>query len=337
MHPGSGNFRTTFFTIVIIGALPMNQQVDTDAIHRALAANATHETPVVALEGKASFPDALVKSVGLDAKSSLKAALWRTPLQASVTNPDPRFLSLVHHCAGGPVWTSREPEVKAVAGSATLQDWREPQEWNSDDVVTFGHYYLATDLIRDIAESLFDIEFKLDDLQRFTNAHDKSMINLMNAANASVFGEDDVGRLALDGWALLFSETLLRYFSRYGDKPRADKFGKLPPKSIRLTVDFIEEHLDQDLSLDVLANVAAMSPYHFSRRFKETVGMAPHAYVMYRRAHKAKNLLIDSGLCLAQIAYDCGFASQSHMTTTVKKVLGITPARLRKEANRMMS
>ncbi len=315
----------------------MNEPVDTMTLHRALDTHATSETPVAAIEGRRKLPDSLLKAVGLDAETTLKATLWRTPLKASVTNPDPNFLGLFHHCVGGPVWTAEEPDIKAVAGSASLHDWREPQAWFSDDVVTFSHYYLSTMLLQDVAESMFGIDFKLDDLERFTNTHDKSMINLMNAANASVFGDDEIGGMALDGWALLFSETLLKRFSRFGDKPRLDKFGKLPPKSIRLTVDYIEDHLDQDLSLDVLARVAAMSPYHFSRRFKETVGMAPHSYVMYRRAHKAKNLLIESSLCLAQIAYDCGFASQSHMTTTVKKVLGITPARLRKEAGRLTS
>lgn len=312
----------------------MQEPVNTDAIHRAIISNATVETPIVAVEGKETFPDALIKSAGLDDKSALKATLWRTPLNASVTHPDPQFLSLVHHCAGGPVWSSDEPDIKSVAGSATLHDWKDSQVWNSEDTVTFSHYYLSTALVKDVAGELFDNDFKLDDLQRFTNAHDKSMINLMNAAHASIFGEDNIGRLALDGWALLFSETLLRRFSRFGERSGSSNFAKLPPKSIRETVDFIESNLDQDLSLEVLAKIAAMSPYHFSRRFKETVGMAPHAYVMYRRAHKAKNLLIDSTLCLAQIAYDCGFASQSHMTTTVKKVLGITPARLRKEAGR---
>lgn len=315
----------------------MQEPVKTDAVHRALIANATVETPIVAFEGQENFPDALIKSVGLDTESALKATLWRTPLQASVTHPDPQFLSLVHHCAGGPVWSTDEPDIKAVAGSATLHDWHEPQVWQSEDTVTFSHYYLSTSLVNDVANELFDAEFQLDDLQRFTNAHDKSMINLLNAAYASVFGEENVGKLALDGWALLFSETLLRRFSKHGEKQSASQFAKLPPKSIRETVDYIECHLDQDLSLDVLAKIAAMSPYHFSRRFKETVGMAPHAYVMYRRAHKAKNLLINGNLCLAQIAYDCGFASQSHMTTTVKKVLGITPARLRKEAGRFPS
>lgn len=312
----------------------MKEPVTNEAIHRTVLANATVETPIIAFDGQENHPDTIIKSVGLDDKRALKATLWHTPLNATVTNPDPLFLNLAHHCAGGAVWSEAEPDIKCVVGGVTLHDWQAPQVWHSEDTVTFSHYYLAKSLVRDVASEMFETDFHFDDLQRFTNAHDKTMINLMNAAHASVFGEEHVGRLALDGWALLFSETLLRRFSRHGEKPVTTSFAKLPPKSIRDVVDYIEVSLDQDLSLEVLAGIAAMSPYHFSRRFKETVGMAPHAYVMYRRAHKAKNMLIETNESLAQIAYDCGFASQSHMTTNVKKVLGITPARLRKEAGR---
>ena len=66
--------------------------------------------------------------------------------------------------------------------------------------------------------------------------------------------------------------------------------------------DYVEAHLDDDLSLTVLADVACLSPYHFSRSFKEATGVGPQRYVMQRRLERAKRLLRQSHRPIALIA-----------------------------------
>ena len=95
---------------------------------------------------------------------------------------------------------------------------------------------------------------------------------------------------------------------------------------------FIEANLDRTLTIDELANAAGMAKFTFCRQFKTVHGISPHQYVMGRRIQSACTL-IDAGiLSLAAIAYDCGFASQSHMNDVFRSKVGISPGLLRKSA-----
>jgi AraC family transcriptional regulator len=95
--------------------------------------------------------------------------------------------------------------------------------------------------------------------------------------------------------------------------------------------DYIETHLDDRLTLTVLAEVACLSPYHFSRSFKQAVGIGPQRYVMRRRLERAKTLMRRTRQPLAAIAQETGFADQSHLTSIFRRETGLTPARYRAE------
>ncbi|NET34211.1 MAG: helix-turn-helix transcriptional regulator [Cyanothece sp. SIO1E1] len=98
-------------------------------------------------------------------------------------------------------------------------------------------------------------------------------------------------------------------------------------------VDYINTHLSEDIGIDVLAREAAMSPYHFIRSFKEYHQVSPYAYVLQQRVERAKKLLCTSEQPIAQIAYACGFSSQSHMNVVFKRHTGVTPRRYRKHTS----
>jgi AraC family transcriptional regulator len=93
--------------------------------------------------------------------------------------------------------------------------------------------------------------------------------------------------------------------------------------------DYVEAHLDDDLSLTVLADIACLSPYHFSRSFKQATGVGPQRYVIQRRLERAKGLLRRTREPLAQIACEVGFADQSHLSQIFRREVGLTPGRFR--------
>jgi AraC family transcriptional regulator len=102
----------------------------------------------------------------------------------------------------------------------------------------------------------------------------------------------------------------------------------LPKYKLRAVIDYIREHLDAELSLDHLAAVTHLSPYHFARLFKNSTGLPPHQYVVARRVERAKELLRQrDGLSLADVAVEVGFSSQSHFTRHFKRLVGVTPRR----------
>ena len=101
--------------------------------------------------------------------------------------------------------------------------------------------------------------------------------------------------------------------------------GALDPRRLRRVTDFIETHLDEGLTIEALANEACLSPFHFARAFKAATGTVPHRYLTDRRIGRARALIAEGRLPLAEIAEQCGFSSQPHFTRWFKRIVGITP------------
>lgn len=112
-----------------------------------------------------------------------------------------------------------------------------------------------------------------------------------------------------------------------GVKPPPDP--RLSSERLRRAKDYIEAYLDQPLHLAQIAQAAAMSPYHFSRQFRKATGVTPVRYVWCRRVERAKLMLRNKTLSIAEIAFACGFSSQSHFTTLFRRMTGATPAEYR--------
>ncbi len=105
--------------------------------------------------------------------------------------------------------------------------------------------------------------------------------------------------------------------------------GGLSPERLQRVRDYVEAHLDEDLSLTMLADIACLSPYHFSRSFKEAAGVGPQRYVIQRRVERAKRLMRQTHQPLALIALEAGFADQSHFTIAFRREIGVTPGAFR--------
>lgn len=84
-------------------------------------------------------------------------------------------------------------------------------------------------------------------------------------------------------------------------------------------------HLDQDISLEVLAQTVNVSPSHLRRLFKQATGMAPHQYLIHLRVNRAKELLLTRGFSVNEVAAEVGFADQSHLHRHFKRIFGVTP------------
>ncbi|MBQ4322933.1 MAG: helix-turn-helix transcriptional regulator [Clostridia bacterium] len=93
---------------------------------------------------------------------------------------------------------------------------------------------------------------------------------------------------------------------------------------------FIEENHMRPLTLEEMARTAGYSPHYFHKIFSSVMGMTPGEYLLSIRIKKAKEALIRTDKGLAQIAYDCGFASQSYFNFQFKKATGTTPGQYRK-------
>jgi AraC family transcriptional regulator len=108
----------------------------------------------------------------------------------------------------------------------------------------------------------------------------------------------------------------------------------LPSRILSRIRDRIDAELDTELSLASLAKESGYSREHFLRMFRAATGMTPHQYVMERRLSAAQHLLEQSKMLLADIAFKCGFSSQTHMNDVFRERLGFTPLKYRRDISR---
>lgn len=106
--------------------------------------------------------------------------------------------------------------------------------------------------------------------------------------------------------------------------------GGLSATQLRRLYDFIEVHIDQPLTIAMLAREAGASSSHLRHWFKQTNGMTVHRYVVRRRVERARLLISQGSLSASEVALAAGFAHQSHMARWMRRELGYTPRELRR-------
>lgn len=117
----------------------------------------------------------------------------------------------------------------------------------------------------------------------------------------------------------------LRMAGLEGDLLPVASRGRLGRRTFERVRDYIDAHIASDISLSEVAAIAGMPLDTFARRFKETTGRPPYAYILEERVRRAELLLRDTSIAIGAIAFRLGFSSQSHFTTTFRRLKGITP------------
>jgi AraC family transcriptional regulator len=107
--------------------------------------------------------------------------------------------------------------------------------------------------------------------------------------------------------------------------------GGLCPARLRRVFEYIEANLDVNVRLDTLAHEVGVSAFHFSRLFRQSTGSSPHQYLLQRRLDRAKTLLRQPAISLAEISAATGFADQSHFTKVFRQFTGVTPSEYRRQ------
>jgi AraC family transcriptional regulator len=118
--------------------------------------------------------------------------------------------------------------------------------------------------------------------------------------------------------------TLVRRYTLSG-QPLAERQPGLSRRRLRLVCEYIAQNLHSELDLATLAATACLSKSHFLRSFKQSTGLTPHQYVIRERVGRARQLLSDPRLPIADVAYLLGFSSQSHFTSVFRQTTGTTP------------
>ena len=182
-------------------------------------------------------------------------------------------------------------------------------------------------------------------LQRFAQSEVGVLLTGSQLQNLPLFKDPDICQagvmlrdalLEKDVGSQVLFESLARVFlvkliQKYGDRTDEEiAFTKgFTARHYKQVLDFVADRYPETISLEDLASVAALSPSHFSRLFKRTIGQSPMNFVMTYRVEQAKKRLSQTNTPLIEIALDCGFADQAHFSRVFKQHLGLTPKAFR--------
>ena len=139
-------------------------------------------------------------------------------------------------------------------------------------------------------------------------------------------GKSDAGS---EAYAESLVGTLAAHIVRLygcGGVPGDRRPGGLSEHVLKRTIKHVHMHLEDALSVQTLAELSGISPFHFSRLFNRSTGMTPHQYVVSCRVARAKKLLTAGALPLAEVAVRSGFYDQAHLNRCFRRLVGTTPA-----------
>jgi AraC family transcriptional regulator len=127
---------------------------------------------------------------------------------------------------------------------------------------------------------------------------------------------------------LLFATYLAEKYTRAASgKPEIR--GGLPIRQLQKVGDSVTEHLAEEISVEILAQLVQLSPFHFSRIFKQSTGMSPLRFVTREQVTRAQQLIRETSRSLIEIALDVGYTSPSHFAQVFRRVVGVTPTEYR--------
>jgi AraC family transcriptional regulator len=112
-----------------------------------------------------------------------------------------------------------------------------------------------------------------------------------------------------------------------------DRTHRLSRRQIQRVREFVEANLETDLRLEAMARACGLGTKTFLRSFRATCGTSPYQYVIAVRVERARRLIEEQSMGLAEIAVRCGFSHQEHLTRMFRRLVGQTPGRYRRLAN----
>lgn len=205
--------------------------------------------------------------------------------------------------------------VTLLPSGSRIEGWSLPAE----RINIFTALYFEPSLLREDLET----RYKAAPLRPVLYARDSDLLQTMRKL-AAVFADpllDDIYAESACLMAAIEALTLL--------PPEFE--GSLTARQRQAVMEYVQEHLTDEISLSDLAAVAGLSRFHFGRSFKTTMGVSPYAFVLARRLERAIELLPDQAYSITDVARLSGFRSTANLRRKFLEAKGVTPAEFRRQ------
>jgi AraC family transcriptional regulator len=246
---------------------------------------------------------------------------WLPPtVDASRTKPHQIGVSFTAHRAAVYGLDGRLDEADIQAGAVFVTGAEEITWADVKETSEALEIYPCRDLLRSMGGHL-------DAIEPVLAARDATVLAVASMLRRAHLTDTEMSDVAASTVAHRLAGHLLERYGGVRLERRAT--GRLPVAAVDQVAEFVDAGLAGPLTLDALAAVAMLSPYHFARGFKATAGMAPHQFVTARRIDRAKALLLDTSLSVADIAHAVGLSNVRHFRQLFRAQLGVLPGELR--------
>ena len=172
-----------------------------------------------------------------------------------------------------------------------------------------------------------DREIKLRMYRKFADARLRGLVTAVHAEMLSGFPS---GQLFLDSVEQAIAAALINGHA-VGRRPVEIHRGGLGSTRLRWIKELVDAKLEDDLSLDEMAQSVGLSTAHFARMFRKATGETPHQFVLRQRIERAKAMLHNRATRVLDVAVACGFKSQQHFAQVFRDMCGLSPTEYRQD------
>jgi AraC family transcriptional regulator len=191
------------------------------------------------------------------------------------------------------------------------------------------HFYIRDELIREISDETFASGPAIA-LPPWVGVMDEMLRALANEIRKMLLTPFPSDALYADTLSRAAAGHLVRHYASEQHVGIKSVRG-LTSEQCSRAIAYIEECLGDDLNLASIAKAAGVSAGRLNHEFKRRTKLAPHQYVLNARVRRASTLLTTTEMSLAEIAFQCGFSNQQHMTRMVRRLAGRTPGSIRRD------
>ena len=171
------------------------------------------------------------------------------------------------------------------------------------------------------------------ELRRHADITHPRVVALVAAVNAERAASFPSGRLFLDSVEQALALSLVDGYAVRRPSPAIYR-GGLAPARLRKVTEFVQAKIEEDLTLEQMADSVNLSVAHFSQMFRKSTGQSPHQFVLRRRMERSKAILRDPDARVLDVAVACGFKTQQHFARVFRQMNGISPTEYRRECLR---
>jgi AraC-like DNA-binding protein len=220
-------------------------------------------------------------------------------------------------------------------GSLACLDLRESWTMDLSDPFDSFHLFIPIAAFDDIASEQGLPLIEGLNCPATLERRDETMLNLARSLGPALGRPREASRLFADHVFAAMTIHLASTYGRAADGAPGWRNGPrstgLSARQLRRVVDLLNADVANEFSLSDLALQCAMSRSAFVRAFRQTTGLPPHRWLLLNRARRAKQFLERTKMPISQIALECGFADQSHLTRVFSRTFRVSPAAYRRQ------